>query len=156
MDWPTVHRYYRVLFEEAKERGETQHTIAQRGGVTQPDISRLLAMTGRDGPQARTLLGGIRGLGMTPLQFFAEIETRELEARQKKPARSPSSTLQSGKPLQQDATFPSTQEGPADAAPKIEHLAERFARSLVEHVKRGLAEGHRPPPTSRSKKSSRG
>jgi transcriptional regulator with XRE-family HTH domain len=94
-----------------------------------------------------------KGLGLSIFAFFRQLERPTRES----PDELRTSALRTGKPLVNDAAAQTPEEGSADAAPQqIDRLAERFARSLVEHVNRGLAEGDRPAPKTGGTKSPRG
>lgn len=67
--------HYERLFREAKTRGETQETIAERGGLKQNQISRMFAIA-TYGPQVENFVKAIEGLGLSVSSFFAQIERK--------------------------------------------------------------------------------
>jgi transcriptional regulator with XRE-family HTH domain len=73
MEWKAIRAHYERLFRAAKERGETQETIAARAGLRQNQISRLFAID-EYGPQTENFIKAIEGLGMTASEFFLQIE----------------------------------------------------------------------------------
>lgn len=76
MEWKQIRAHYEGKFALAKRLGESQESIAARGGLSaQNAISKLLANDKR-GPYIDTLLRAIAGLvpPITASEFFAEIE----------------------------------------------------------------------------------
>lgn len=74
MEWTVMQAHYRVLFEHAHEtQGESQESVAKRGGLRQNKISNLLKIK-KLGPQVETFVRAIEGLGMTASAFFLQIE----------------------------------------------------------------------------------
>ena len=76
MEWKQIRAHYERKFALAKRLGESQESIAARGGLSaQNAISKLLANDKR-GPYIDTLLRAIAGLvpPITASEFFAEIE----------------------------------------------------------------------------------
>lgn len=73
VEWKALRTHYERLFMEAKTRGETQETVAARGGLRQNKISKLLSIENL-GPQVETFVRAVEGLGMSPSSFFAQIE----------------------------------------------------------------------------------
>lgn len=75
VEWRTIRSAYERAFAEAKKDGETQETVAERGGIRQNDLSRLF-QNDKKGPQVATFVKAIKGLreGMTVSAFFAQIE----------------------------------------------------------------------------------
>ena len=78
MEWERVRAHYERAFEAS---GLTQAEVARRGGFrrgpnAQNAISKLLANRNK-GPSVATLLGAIEGLGLSPVQFFNQIENDE-------------------------------------------------------------------------------
>ncbi len=78
MEWEQVRAHYERAFEAS---GLTQSEVARRGGLrrgkpAQNAISKLLNNR-KKGPSVATLLGAIAGLGLTPVQFFNQIENDE-------------------------------------------------------------------------------
>lgn len=73
VEWKALRAHYERLFRDAKTRGETQETIAERGGLRQNKISKLLDIE-HLGPQTETFIRAIEGLGMLPSSFFLQIE----------------------------------------------------------------------------------
>lgn len=64
---------YEALIREAKQRGETQETIAERAGLRQNVISKML-YNDKLGPQVETFVKAVEGLGLPVSVFFAQIE----------------------------------------------------------------------------------
>jgi transcriptional regulator with XRE-family HTH domain len=78
MEWEQVRAHYEQAFKRAKfARSATQQTVGAAGGVQQNTISKLMAKRSELGPSVGTLLGAIKGLGMEPSVFFAQIEKGE-------------------------------------------------------------------------------
>lgn len=75
VEWKTIRSAYERAFAEAKKDGETQETVAERGGIRQNDLSRLF-QNDKKGPQVATFVKAVKGLreGMTVSEFFAQIE----------------------------------------------------------------------------------
>ena len=78
MEWERVRAHYERAFEAS---GLTQAEVARRGGFrrrtnAQNAISKLLANR-KKGPSVATLIGAIEGLGLSPVQFFNQIENDE-------------------------------------------------------------------------------
>jgi len=76
MEWKQIRAHYEGKFALAKRLGESQESIAARGGLSaQNAISKLLA-NDKHGPYVDTLLRAIDGLvpPITASEFFAEIE----------------------------------------------------------------------------------
>lgn len=75
VEWKTIRSAYERAFAEAKKDGETQETVAERGGIRQNDLSRLF-QNDKKGPQVATFVKAIKGLreGMTVSEFFLQIE----------------------------------------------------------------------------------
>ena len=78
MEWEQVRAHYERAFAAS---GLTQAQVAARGGFrrgkeAQNAISKLLANRNK-GPSVATLLGAIEGLGLSPVQFFNQIENDE-------------------------------------------------------------------------------
>jgi transcriptional regulator with XRE-family HTH domain len=74
MEWKALRAHYERLFQQKRRSGDTQQSIANRGGIRQNDISRLLSQTDGLGPRVETFTKAIEGLGVPVSQFFAEIE----------------------------------------------------------------------------------
>lgn len=74
MDW---WRWRVIRVELARrinpKRGTSQKQVAARGGLEQSDISKML-LNYNLGPTVETFMRTIRGLGLKPSQFFAELE----------------------------------------------------------------------------------
>lgn len=76
VEWKVLRAHYERLFREAKQqRRETQETVAKRGGLDQNVISRLLSIK-ELGPQVENFVRAIEGLGITPSEFFRQIESQ--------------------------------------------------------------------------------
>jgi transcriptional regulator with XRE-family HTH domain len=87
MKWSQIRAQYERAFRVARDRGETQTTIAMRGGLLSPrtgrpqqnQISKILR-SGRRGPSVETFVRAIEGLGISVSAFFAAVETGEADA----------------------------------------------------------------------------
>lgn len=79
MTWIQIRAHYERLFREAKTRGQTQTTIAHRGGLKQNLISRLLANKTDKGPSVDTLVRAVKGLDMSMSAFFLGLETDDVQ-----------------------------------------------------------------------------
>lgn len=51
-----------------------QRHVAALGGIGQNDVSRILSPKDTHGPTVEIFLGGIRGLGTTPAEFFTAVQ----------------------------------------------------------------------------------
>lgn len=85
VEWKTIRAAYERAFLAAKNEGETQESIAERGGIRQNDLSRLF-QNDRKGPRVETFVKAVKGLreGMTLADFFLQIERQtdgDLSAR---------------------------------------------------------------------------
>jgi transcriptional regulator with XRE-family HTH domain len=83
-----VFQVIKTLIEARKKKSMTQKQLAERTGITQPDISRL--ENGRGNPSLRTLNNLARGLGMVlKVEFVdAKPEKSKAKAEKSKPAKS--------------------------------------------------------------------
>jgi len=87
VNWRQIRAEYRRAFRLAKDRGDTQTTIARRGGligprsgkVLQNEISNLLRNE-RHGPTVEVFVRAVEGLGVSVSAFFAAVETGEAHA----------------------------------------------------------------------------
>jgi transcriptional regulator with XRE-family HTH domain len=84
--WRQIRAEYRRAFLLAKSRGDTQTTIARRGGligdsgkVLQNVISNLLR-NDRHGPTVEIFVQAVEGLGITVSEFFAAVESGDTQA----------------------------------------------------------------------------
>jgi transcriptional regulator with XRE-family HTH domain len=86
MTWSQIRAQYERAFRVARGRGETQTTIALRGGLLSPrtgrpqqnQISKILRSRTR-GPSVETFVRAVEGLGISVSSFFAAIETGEAQ-----------------------------------------------------------------------------
>jgi len=76
MQWEQIRALYAQLFRAAKARGETQTTIAQRGGLAQNQISDLLRNADY-GPTVEIFVRAVAGLGISLSAFFTALEQRD-------------------------------------------------------------------------------
>jgi transcriptional regulator with XRE-family HTH domain len=87
MTWSQIRTQYERAFRVARGRGETQTTIALRGGLLSPrtgrpqqnQISKILSSRSK-GPSVETFVRAVEGLGVSVSAFFAAVETGEAEA----------------------------------------------------------------------------
>jgi transcriptional regulator with XRE-family HTH domain len=87
MTWSQIRAQYERAFRVARGRGETQTTIAVRGGLLSPrtgrpqqnQISKILRSRSR-GPSVETFVRAVEGLGISVSAFFAAVETGEAQA----------------------------------------------------------------------------
>lgn len=70
-----VYQVIKALIEARKMKNVTQKQLAERTGITQPDISRL--ENGRGNPSLRTLNNLAHGLGMVLKVEFVEDTSAE-------------------------------------------------------------------------------
>ena len=71
-----VYQVIKTLIEARKKKNVTQKELAERTGITQPDISRL--ENGRGNPSLRTLNNLARGLGMVlKVEFVDEKQSKK-------------------------------------------------------------------------------
>jgi transcriptional regulator with XRE-family HTH domain len=78
-----------VRFAAAKRAGATQESVAKAGGLRgQNVISKMLANRNR-GPGIETFTRAVEGLGMTPSEFFLEVERSTAHAVGTVPPASP-------------------------------------------------------------------
>lgn len=76
MDWLSLRDAYKVLFLAAKQHGETQETIAQRGGLKRQNTISKMLQNRNLGPQVETFIRAIEGLGLKPSAFFKATEEK--------------------------------------------------------------------------------
>lgn len=74
MEWNRLRAHYERVFKEAKARGETQESVAKRGGLKNQNLISKMLDNDNLGPQAETFVRAIQGLGMTVSSFFEQIE----------------------------------------------------------------------------------
>jgi transcriptional regulator with XRE-family HTH domain len=87
MTWSQIRAQYERAFRVARGRGETQTTIALRGGLLSPrtgrpqqnQISKILSSRSK-GPSVETFVRAVEGLGISVSAFFVAVETGEAEA----------------------------------------------------------------------------
>ncbi len=72
-----VYQVIKSLIEARRKKNVTQKQLAERTGITQPDISRL--ENGRGNPSLRTLNNLARGLGMVLKVEFVDVKTHRRE-----------------------------------------------------------------------------
>lgn len=73
-DWRVIRAHFARRLEAAQDtRGLSQTTIAESGGINQNLVSKLLKNYNR-GPSVQTFVRALKGLGVKPSEFFAELE----------------------------------------------------------------------------------
>lgn len=141
MEWRDMRDHYEDLFAAAKARGETQETIAARGGIRQNKISNLLAMKDGLGPQAETFVRAIKGLDITPAQFFATLDPLKFSKESRTDADSDPSTASAitapGTPVHHVGARGSLSPPPSDD-PRIA-IAEALTAAAT-HLRRSVGQ----------------
>jgi len=135
-EWKAVRGMFARYMEAAKARGETQKTVATKGGMYgQNAISKLLD-NDNQGPAVETFLKAIKGLGLTPSEFFAELE------RDSPPTHASSPTLTPAAPPAPPADTALHKEL-LDRQVTIRHLLTLFLSDLQKAT---------PPPRRRKRR----
>lgn len=148
VEWTDIRAHYEKLFQEAKKRGETQESVAARGGLRQNKISRLRTIE-KLGPQVETFARAVEGLGLTVSSFFAQIERDSLgqSSNQKSSLKihreAAKNEPHGGVPSGSDSLV----RGAELSDDTIQRLARAFGRTLGEQLQRRQA--RQPPTTSR-------
>ena len=76
-----VFQVIKTLIEARKKKSMTQKQLAERTGITQPDISRL--ENGRGNPSLRTLNNLARGLGMVLKVEFVDVKPERASRKER-------------------------------------------------------------------------
>ena len=76
-----VFQVIKTLIEARKKKSMTQKQLAERTGITQPDISRL--ENGRGNPSLRTLNNLARGLGMVMKVEFVAVKPEKASKKER-------------------------------------------------------------------------
>jgi transcriptional regulator with XRE-family HTH domain len=81
MEWEAMRAHFRDLLTHAKrDKGESQLSVAARGGIQQNKISNFLKikkLKSKDlGPSVETFIRAIEGLDMTASEFFLQLEKK--------------------------------------------------------------------------------
>jgi transcriptional regulator with XRE-family HTH domain len=102
MTWGEIRAHFIVIYARARAAGTTQQAIAARGGIAgQNSVSRLLS-NDRLGPSVEIFVRALEGLGLTPSQFFAELEASATETRPRYGGSSLSDAITPGDPHRLD------------------------------------------------------
>jgi len=112
--------YVRAL-RAAKERGVTQQMVAAAGGLKNQNYVSKIKTAPRLGPAVEIFIRGIEGLGKPVSEFFAELEGRQPEDRER----------------QADVSAAPVSHEPADRAFIIE--------AIIDTLQRGAAAPNRTP-----------
>jgi hypothetical protein len=76
MEWDRIRMHYAALLAAAQKRDPTvtQESVAAAGGLARQNaISKLLANNNM-GPSVETFVRAVKGLGITPAAFFADLD----------------------------------------------------------------------------------
>jgi transcriptional regulator with XRE-family HTH domain len=122
MDWEHMRAHYVRALRAARDRGVTQKRVADAGGLKGQNYISKIKSAPRLGPAVELFIRAIEGLGISPSEFFAELEGRP--PRELPPIAAPASTFGT-----------SEGDGLADAV-----LEKSFiVNAVIETLQRGVA-----------------
>lgn len=156
VEWTDIRAHYEKLFQEAKKRGETQESVAARGGLRQNKISRLRTIE-KLGPQVETFARAVEGLGLTVSSFFAQIERDSLgqsvheKSSLKVHTEAAKNEPRGGVPSGPDSLVRGADSGEPISLDTFEQLGRAFGRTFAEQMR--LGQVSQQPPTPRRAQS---
>jgi transcriptional regulator with XRE-family HTH domain len=121
MDWEHMRAHYVRALRAARDRGVTQKRVADAGGLKGQNYISKIKSAPRLGPAVELFIRAIEGLGISPSEFFAELEGRP--PREQSPTAAPS-------------TF-----GTSEGDDQVDAILEKsfIVNAVIETLQRGVA-----------------